>query len=190
MKLYHGTKCRNITKFDFEHSRKEVDLGKGIYFTSDFEQAEFWSCHYGDIGAVYECDIDLSKFKILSYNPIDEDLIYILYLCRIGLEEIVPDSVSEFENADIISCLMLKKIERFLADAESFNEGIDTQEEFSEKIRFFNKKPEQLCIKSDFALEEINNSIKKVYHTKKENGKIKIEKIDIIGKDDERSDKK
>ena len=55
MKLYHGTKCRNITKFDFEHSRTDVDFGKGVYFTPDFKQAMEWSCkNKTTFGAVYE----------------------------------------------------------------------------------------------------------------------------------------
>ena len=60
MKVYHGSSSRSITKFDLRHSlRTNLDFGKGIYFTTNIEQAIAWSCRNKPVGAVYECEIAL-----------------------------------------------------------------------------------------------------------------------------------
>lgn len=180
MKLYHGTHCRNIKNFDVKYSRDKTDFGKGIYFTTNFEQAKEWSCRNKiKRGAVYECDIDLSEFEILNYDEPDEDLLYVLYLCRIGIEEIALECVEKFDSADIVIGTMLDGgIQDFNDWAEAFNKGDITEDEFCTKVRLYGKQNNQICVKTEDTLENINQSITKIYYTKKSvNGSIKVEKI-------------
>lgn len=169
MILYHGSSYRTITKFNFNHSRtKGLDFGKGIYFTTNFEQAKEWSCKYSNKGAVYECELDLSKFNVLSYEDKAEDLIYVLYLCRINLEDVATDTVENFDKADIISGLMLDgNVPNFCEIAEKFNEGDISYEELYNRAKLYENVYNQICIKTEVALEAINANIRKVYYTQK-----------------------
>lgn len=52
LKLYHGSPCLNIDKFDIRYSRKSfLDFGQGVYFTTSEEQAMQWSIKHSNIGA-------------------------------------------------------------------------------------------------------------------------------------------
>lgn len=178
MKLYHGSPYRNINHFDFRHNRRgDLDFGKGVYFTSNFEQAKEWSCNKKKTGAVYECDIDLSSFKIIHYNSREnEDLLYILYLCRIGLEDIAVETINGFDKADIIAGLMLDgRTVDFRIIAEKFNEGDISFDEFSKQTKLYENVFDQFCIKTQRVLDMVNVSISNVYYTKKEQGIIEIE---------------
>ena len=96
MKIYHGTSCRNIKRFDLNHAREKTDFGKGVYFGIDLNLAKRASCKAGKMGAVYECDLDLKLFNVFECR--DEDFIYTVYLCRLGLEDIAEDAVDNFEE--------------------------------------------------------------------------------------------
>ena len=175
MKLYHGSSSRKIKAFNFRHSRKNLDFGKGIYFTTNFDQAKAWSCRNQSEGAVYECDIDLSQFNVLSYQEKEQNLLAILCLCRIGLEEIAPDAIDGYENTDVIWGRMLDgRMANFSDLAERFNGGEISYPEFEKQVELYEESYDQLCIKSKKALETVNASISKVYHTKKTKGKIDI----------------
>lgn len=177
MRLYHGSSSRDIKQFSFKNSRKKLDFGKGVYFTSNFEQAKEWSCHHGKQGAVYECELDLSRFKLLMFDKEEANLIYILYLCRIGLEEIVPDAVDDYNQADIIIGPLLDgSIKGFEKLAEQFNAGDLSFSNFSDQIKLFTNGKNQYCIKTINALKAVNASIQKVYFTKR----IHKNKIDIV----------
>lgn len=175
MKLYHGSSSRDIVQFDLSHGRTAVDYGKGVYFTSNFEQAKEWSCRNSSEGAVYECDIDLSPFKGFNFGANNEDVYYYIYLCRLELEDIVPDSVDGAEDVDYVQGVMLDgKIRDFEEIAERFNEGDLSFEEFKNAISFFEEK-NQTCIKSDRAISEINANITVVHFTKKYGKSVQIE---------------
>ena len=179
MKLYHGSKSRKITEFNFYHSRRSLDFGKGVYFTTNFDQAKEWSCKNNKEGAVYECEIDFSNFNVLSFPEKSEDLIYVLYLCRIDLED-VADTVDGFENADVIMGMMLDgNIQDFEQLAEQFNEGNIPYELFSEQIKLYENGYDQVCVKTKPALEQVNISIEKKHHTQRNNETIQvIEEVD------------
>lgn len=182
MKVYHGSSSRSITKFDLRHSlRTNLDFGKGIYFTTNIEQAIAWSCRNKSVGAVYECEIDITGFSVLNLDKKDEDLLYVLYLCRIGLED-YADTVDGFENADIVMGLMLDgKVKKFEDLAERFNTGDVPYDKFYEQVELYSNGYDQICIKSKDALQQINTSIKKVYYTQKTMGNIQIVKTVNIG---------
>lgn len=180
MKLYHGTSCRTIEKFVLNKCRSKLDFGTGVYFTSNFKQAKKWSCDKDANGAVYEVDVNLDDFKIFTCDNHKEDFMYILYLSRIGLEEIVPECIDNFEKIDIVSGMMLKNPRHFKKKAEKFNSGDISFEKLCAHTRLWKKPYDQICVKNDLTLEIFNRSIKKIYYTKMENGKVKIVKTKVI----------
>ena len=187
MKVYHGSSSRSITKFDLRHClRTNLDFGKGVYFTTNIEQAIAWSCRNKSKGAVYECEIDIAGFNILNLDKKDEDLLYVLYLCRIGLED-YADTVDGFENADIVMGLMLDgKVKKFEDIAERFNSGDISYDDFFEQVKLYGNGYDQICIKSKAALKHINASIKRVYYTQKSMGNIQVvQTVNIRGENDE-----
>ena len=121
MILYHGSNCSDILEFKLMNSRKNLDFGKGVYLTASKKQAEKWALKYKN-GTVYVFDVDFKDLHIVEYK--DEDLDYVLYLCRIDLEDVAKEVIDEFDKADIISGMMLdgttKKIEK---TAAKFNDG-------------------------------------------------------------------
>ena len=183
MQLFHGSSSRNILEFNFRHSRNNLDFGRGIYFTTNFEQAKDWSCKYSNEGAVYECDVDLSQFRVLRYQAKERDLLFILYLCRIGLEEIAPDAVDDYDKADVIWGRVLDgNMKDFNALAERFNEGEVLYPEFEKQVELYENGYDQVCIKSREALERVNAAIKKVYYTRKIRGSTDVVcKMDLWG---------
>lgn len=176
MEIYHGSPNRGIKEFDFSYSRPCSDYGRGVYFTTNFEQAMEWSCRHSEEGAVYGCEIHEDDLKIMKiFTREDEDLMYILYLCRIELEEIVNDSVNGFDDCDVIwGSMLAPETEVFVENAELFNEGELSFAEFSEKVKLFDDRHDQLCIKSMYALQKINDSINKIYYTQKTNTNVEV----------------
>ncbi len=76
-----------------------------INLTTYFEQAKNWSCKRSTKGAIYEFDIDMSNIEHLQLSN-NDDLYYVLYLCRLGMERIANDEIDGFDKADIISGLI------------------------------------------------------------------------------------
>ena len=105
MKLYHGSRNKELKKFDFEYdSSSTFDFGKGIYFTSNFERAKAWSCHENGEGAVYEIDIDFTSADLNKkiFSKDEDDIYYVLYICRLGMSELAPEFVDDFEKYDVV----------------------------------------------------------------------------------------
>lgn len=174
MKVYHGTSNRKITEFKDMKLRNNLDYGSGVYFTSNFEQALAWSCKHSEEGAVYESEIDLSTLSVLDYKNEQEDLFYLLYLCRIDLEDVAKETIDGFDEADVVYGLMLDgKTQKFEKLAEQFNEGDLTYKEFYEKIKLHGTPKDQLCLKSDDAINMINVGLQRVFYTRN-NGKTVI----------------
>lgn len=176
MKIFHGTDNRGITCFRDLRQRKNLDFGDGVYFTSNFEQALRWSCRKENCGAVYECEVSFSSLNILSYDTKSEELNYLFYLCRIGLQNVACDTIERFDEADVVSGLMLDgKVASFEVIAEQFNSGETSYEELCNTIKTFKKPNDQLCFKTAKALLEVNDGLQKVYFTRKEGKQIYIE---------------
>lgn len=171
MLLYHGSKYSDIDEFVIQdHELRNLDFRKGVYFTSHFEQAQQWACKDGTSGVVYECDVDLSKLTALPLvNSDDEGIYYILYLCRIGLEEIAPDAVDGFDDADVIYGYMLdgctKKFEKY---AELFNAGELSFADFRGKTKLFRADKDQYCFKTESAIKILNAGFQKIYLVEKQ----------------------
>ena len=182
MIIYHGSDCCNIENFEFGHSRQDLDFGEGIYFTTSFEQAKSWSCRNSTRGAVYECDIDFSALNVLRLEgKANEDLAYTLYLCRIKLEDVAKDAIDNFAEADVICGELLGgRIKKFKKDAERFNKGDISYEEYRSRMKLYNNTNDQICIKSDYALQLVNNSLLSKYLTEKRENKIYITHQEIL----------
>ena len=118
MKVFHGTKYRNIDEFKDLKKRNNLDFGHGIYFTTCFDQAKKWSCKHSSSGAVYECAIDLSTLSVLNLTHNVESTHYLLYLCRIDLENVAEETINGFNSADVIiglfSLAFMKKLNKFI----------------------------------------------------------------------------
>lgn len=171
MKIYHGTQHQNIKGFDFDHIRTQryLDFGSGVYFTTNFQQAIDWSCKPTGEGAVYECEIDPKQvgLNILEYKENDEDLYYLLCFCRTGLEEIANDVAEGYDDADVIYGLMLDgTIADFRQLAEKFIEGDVTIPEVIAQTKLYECGRDQICVKTETALEVINSGLCKCYLTK------------------------
>ena len=176
MIIYHGSDCANIESFEFGHSRIDLDFGKGVYFTTNLEQAKIWSCKNSAHGAVYECDIDITALNVLYLEgKANEDLAYTLYLCRIELEDVAKDTIANFEEADLIwGELLGGSIKKFKKAAEKFNEGNISYENFTSRMKLYNNSNNQICIKSEYALQLVNNGIRNIYFTEKHEDEIVI----------------
>lgn len=151
MLLYHGSKDRSITKFKIFNNRNNLDFGLGVYLTTKEWQARQWA---SPNGAIYVFDIDISGLKCIEYK--DEDLNYVLYLCRIDLEDVARDTIDFFDDADIIMGPVLDgRTKGFEKIAEKFNEGDITYEDFEKRIELFDDK-DQLCFKTQNAIDLLN----------------------------------
>ena len=88
----------------------------------------------------------------------DDDLNFVFYLCRIDLEDIAKDLIEGFKDADIIMGKMLDgSVIQFEKNAEKFNAGDISYEEFSDKIKFFDDK-DQICFKTQRVMDLLNKS--------------------------------
>lgn len=155
MILYHGSKTRGIRKFELRNNRKKLDFGVGVYLTTKYEQAKEWA---GSGGSVYKFDVDPNFLNWIEYK--DEDLNYVLYLCRINLEEIAKEAVDCFDIADVIAGKMLGgKIWRFEQKAKIFNKGDIEYDQFAQGVKLFDDDKDQVCFKTQRAIDLLNKSL-------------------------------
>ena len=128
------------------------------HFTTNFEQAKTWACKNNAEGAVYECYLDLSEINHLSYTNKDQDLYYLLYLCRIDLEDVAKETVKNYREIDLVIGPVLDgKVKKFNDIAEQFNSGEISFEDFLRNIEFF-QGYNQWCVKSQKLIDHINNN--------------------------------
>ena len=87
MILYHGSYLE-ITKPDLNHSRSNVDFGRGFYVTPLYEQAAKWCGKFkrrGKDGIIsrYTFDENMEKeLKTLKFNSYSEDWLNFILNCR------------------------------------------------------------------------------------------------------------
>ncbi|MBQ7200916.1 MAG: DUF3990 domain-containing protein, partial [Eubacterium sp.] len=71
--LYHGTKKADLNP-SFEFKNDKNDYGKGFYTTPDEELGKEWAYALysrGDIGYLYEYEIDIRELEILNLTQMD-----------------------------------------------------------------------------------------------------------------------
>lgn len=89
MILYHGSFVA-VEKPDIDHSRLNVDFGKGFYVTPIYEQAEKWCLRFkrrGRAGIVSSYVFDenaYNKLKILTFDAYTEEWLDFILKCRSG----------------------------------------------------------------------------------------------------------
>lgn len=87
MILYHGS-YMEINHPDLQHSRTNVDFGRGFYTTTIYEQAEKWGCKFvknGNGGVISEYEFDetqLSQLKVLKFDSYSEEWLDFVMSCR------------------------------------------------------------------------------------------------------------
>jgi hypothetical protein len=92
MILYHGS-CIEIQHPDLQHSRPNVDFGRGFYTTPIYEQAEKWSKKFtrrGDDGVISEYEFneaELSKLKVIKFDTYSDEWLNFIILCRNGKDK-------------------------------------------------------------------------------------------------------
>lgn len=177
MNLYHGTSYRDIKKFKIiDRKQHYPDFGTGLYFTSNFEQAKQWSCSKSAKGAIYEIDIDLEELVGKNLNN-DELFYYLVYLCRIDLQNLVEECLDELDNVDYVYGKMIKKVNHFKLNAEKFNSGDIDMTKLKKYTNFHNDDMNQYVFRTNKSVELINKSIIKKYYTKKIGNNIIVEII-------------
>lgn len=75
MILYHGSSFI-IKEPNLEHSREDVDFGRGFYLTEDIEMAKKWASNK-KTSQINEYELDISSLKILKLKPNDTWLDYV-----------------------------------------------------------------------------------------------------------------
>ena len=112
-------------------------------------------------GIVYVFDIDMKDVSITDYKC--EDLDYILYLCRIKLEDVAKDTIDGFEEADIVCGKVLRgDCNKFCKIAEQFNMGEIPNTRYKKNVKLF-ETMDQYCFKSQKAIDLLNRSLVKSY---------------------------
>lgn len=165
LRLYHGTPKLDIDRFDIIYSRSSfLDFGRGIYFTTNEEQAMLWSIKQSNVGAVYTVEIDTSKLKLKQYLNYSDEFINTFCLCRAGLEDIV----SEIEGYNSIYGYVIDNDkDGIIKYTNDYALRKVTAAQVRAKIRIYENK-DQLCIKSQDILDKM--VIKSVRYTQYVNG--------------------
>ncbi len=98
MIVYHGSFVI-VDSPDLNHSRENVDFGKGFYVTPIYEQAKKWSEKFKkreNIGIVshYQFDeIAYSRLEVLKFDTYSEEWLNFILKCRRGLDDTNYDLV-------------------------------------------------------------------------------------------------
>jgi len=150
IKLYHATNYKNISEFKIIKKKKRFcELGEGVYFTSNLEQAKRFGKKY-----IYEIEIDIDLFKCYEHIQ-NEDFVYLCYLCRIGLENIAKETIDKFDGYDIVISPVLAKAKKFANKSEMFNEGDIDYNEIKKYFKL-HEGMNQYCLKTKKVLNYIN----------------------------------
>lgn len=98
MILYHGSYIE-IKHPDLEHSRPNLDFGRGYYTTPIYEQAQKWCGKFvraGKSGIISEYefkDFALAELKVLKFDSYSENWLNFILECRQGQDSFDYDVV-------------------------------------------------------------------------------------------------
>ena len=148
MLLYHGSKV-SVETPDLDHSRTQLDFGKGFYTTPLKNQAERWCTRFkprkqsGTL-SVYEFDEDaIQVLSVRRFETYDTKWLDFVMQCRRGLDE------SEFDI--VIGGIANDKV--FNTVELYFDDLIDKGEAL--KRLKFEKPNVQYCFRTQEALEAL-----------------------------------
>lgn len=162
VRLYHGSDKLNINKFDISYSRHSfLDFGRGIYFTTNEEQAMLWSIRSNNIGAVYTIELDTSELNIKQYLTYSNDFIHTFCLCRAGFEDVVTD----IQNIDAVYGYVIDNDKAAITKhTNDYYLGKANATQVRANIKVFEAK-DQFCIKNQKVLDSL--SIKSIRLTER-----------------------
>ncbi len=145
MILYHGSYIE-IKHPDLQHSRANVDFGRGFYTTPIYEQAEKWCGKFirrGNSGVITEYEFDdasLAELKVLKFDAYSEDWLDFIMVCRNGKD------ASEYDV--VIGGVANDKV---FNTVELFFDGLIDKTEAIKRLRY--EKPNlQVCLRTDKAI--------------------------------------
>ena len=149
MILYHGSYLE-ITKPDLNHSRSNVDFGRGFYVTPLYEQAAKWCGKFkrrGKDGIIsrYTFDENMEKeLKTLKFNSYSEDWLNFILNCR---------SEKDLTDYDIVIGGVAN--DKVFNTVELFFDGLIDKTEAIKRLRY--EKPNlQICFRTEKALEYLS----------------------------------
>lgn len=147
MILYHGSNME-VGLPDLEHSRMNVDFGKGFYTTPIYDQAVKWCGKFirrGNIGVLSYYSFDesaLNELKVLQFQSYSEEWLEFILSCRRGLDTSEYDIViGGVANDNVFNTVELY-FDQLINKAEAIN-----------RLRY--EKPNlQICFRSEIALKK------------------------------------
>ena len=149
MILYHGSYLE-ITKPDLNHSRSNVDFGRGFYVTPLYEQAAKWFGKFkrrGKDGIIsrYTFDENMEKeLKTLKFNSYSEDWLNFILNCR---------SEKDLTDYDLVIGGVAN--DKVFNTVELFFDGLIDKTEAIKRLRY--EKPNlQICFRTEKALEYLS----------------------------------
>lgn len=141
MKLYHGSNVA-VKKPDIEHSRLEVDFGKGFYATSVYEQAAKWAERFkrrDGVGIVSTYEFDescLQANNVLIFEKYTTEWLNFISKCRKDKDDTTYDIVmGGVANDKIFNTI------------ELYWENLITEEEAIRRLKFL-KPNMQICFRN------------------------------------------
>ena len=148
MILYHGSYLE-VVKPDLEHSRENVDFGKGFYTTPIYEQAVKWCGRFkkrGKNGIVSRYQFDIGKkdpWKILEFDSYSEEWLDFIIQCRLGKDTTDYDIVIGGVAND-----------KVFNTVELFFDGLIDKKEAIKRLKY-EKTNLQICFRSEKVLENL-----------------------------------
>ena len=149
MILYHGS-FQEVSNPDLEHSRTNVDFGRGFYTTPIYAQAIKWSEKFknrGWSGIISSYTIDEHYFeilKVLSFETYSEEWLDFILNCRSGKD------VSDYDI--VIGGVANDKV---FNTVELYFDGLIDKNEALKRLRY--EEPNlQICFRSKEALSRIH----------------------------------
>lgn len=148
MLLYHGSKVA-VERPDLNHSRTQLDFGKGFYTTPLKEQAERWCTRFkpryqSGILSVYEFDENIThELNVLNFETYNTEWLDFVMQCRRDADE------SEFDI--VIGGIANDKV--FNTVELYFDDLIDKREAL--KRLKFEKPNVQYCFRTPKSLEAL-----------------------------------
>ena len=141
MILYHGSYLE-ITNPDLNHSRSNVDFGRGFYVTPLYEQAAKWCGKFkrrGKDGIIsrYTFDENMEKeLKTLKFNSYSEDWLNFILNCR---------SEKDLTDYDLVIGGVAN--DKVFNTVELFFDGLIDKTEAIKRLRY--EKPNlQICFRT------------------------------------------
>lgn len=181
--IYHGTPCGSIKQFTIlDNARSRLDYGKGVYFTTNREQAKKWSVHGTGVnnGYVYEVKLDYrlilqGAYTLKQFLYYNDEFINTYTFCRTYGKDAIA-----IQGYDIIYGLMIDgKGDLIIKECDDFELGKISKIELKRKLQAL-QNSDQLCIKNKELLHSmvINN----IYKTEVIKGRSKSDERNIIWK--------